>query len=88
MGYPLPLPKNRVWQIVVADLYVLAIFSTPYCCWMLLQHQRLDWFRIAEFALIIALSSVVTNMDYIGWRDKRQPMISINPDRDEAPPSV
>ena len=89
MATPLPLPKHRFLRIVVSDIYVLVIFSAFYLCWnfLLHRHWNWDWGKFAEWALIIALSSITTNMDYYDWRNRRQSSYSITPDRDEATPS-
>jgi hypothetical protein len=36
------------------------------------------------WALIIAFSSVMSNIDYYEWRNRRDPSYKITPDRDEV----
>jgi len=81
---PLPLPKSRILRIVVLDVYLLVVFSTPYLCWVLIRHGKLHWGHFVEWALIIAFSSVISNMDYYDWRNRRDPSYKITPDRDEV----
>ena len=69
---------------MVLDLYVLVLFSTPYLCWTFIRHGKLHWGHFAEWALIIAFSSVISNIDYYDWRNHRDPSYKITPDRDEV----
>ena len=81
---PLPLPKSRLLRIVVLDLYVLVLLSAPYLCWTFIRHEKLHWGHFVEWALIIAFSSVMSNIDYYDWRNHRDPSYKITPDRDEV----
>jgi hypothetical protein len=82
---PLPLPKSRFLRTAVLDLYVLVLVSTPYLCWTFVRHGKLGWGHFVEWAVIIALSSVMSNIDYYDWRNRRGQSYKITPDRDEVP---
>jgi hypothetical protein len=84
--FPL-LPKNRVGRIVVLDICVFVVVTAPYICWTLIRHERLHWDSIATWALIIALSSWLSNIDYYGWRSNLRQPDKISPDREEALPA-
>jgi len=82
---PLPLPKGRILRIVVSDLYVLVLVSVPYVSWTVVRHRVLHWGHFVEWALIIALTSLASSIDYYEWRGRRDQSYKITPDRDEVP---
>jgi hypothetical protein len=82
---PVPLPKGRFLRIAVLDVYLLVLFSTPYLCWTFIRHRSLQWGHFVEWALIIAFTSIVSNMDYYAWRNRRDQSYKLIPDRDEVP---
>jgi hypothetical protein len=69
------MPKGRYLRIVVVDLFVLVLVSTPYLFWTFIRRGKVDWGRIVVWALIIAFSSVMSNIDYYEWRNRRDPRI-------------
>jgi hypothetical protein len=81
---PIPLPKGRILRTVVLDVYILALCSVPYLGWTFARHGKLGWGHFVEWALIIALSSVASNIDYYDWRNRHDQSYKITPDRDEV----
>ena len=67
-------------------VFALGFVSTLYLCWTFIRHGKVDWGRIVGWALVIALSSVMSNIDwYYEWRNRSDPSYKITPDRDEVP---